>query len=162
MGRSSQTTVDTQGLRDHQGEPTPDGAVDDLTPEETIEAMEGMRAEIIRLGIERERDSREAMARERRLERDNETILSALTRRVAHNRALERAATSRPVLENSETTDNPNSLVAPFREARKTVHVGVNLFLERMRSEGPPPARASSGDGHGGIKNRKSVEDNAR
>lgn len=47
--------------------------------------IEGMRADSARLERERARDNEEAMARERRLERDNASLMTTLARRIDQN-----------------------------------------------------------------------------
>lgn len=93
--RNSKVTNDQQNeTGDGRLERTPDGTVNDLNPEEVADMIEGMRADSARLERERARDHEEAMARERRLERHNATLMNTLARRIDQNQAIDRR--SRP------------------------------------------------------------------
>ncbi|KAL6184723.1 hypothetical protein ACLB2K_046123 [Fragaria x ananassa] len=102
--------------------------------------IEGMRADSARLERERARDHEEAMARERRLERHNATLMNTLAQRIDQNQAIDRAIMAQQAqgTGNQETPVNPVKLVTPATRARRTVHVGVNLLSEGMQNEGPP------------------------
>ncbi|KAL6176919.1 hypothetical protein ACLB2K_053551 [Fragaria x ananassa] len=99
--------------------------------------IEGMRADSAQLERERVRDHEEAMARERRLERDNATLMNALARRIDQNQVIDRAIATQQALgtRNQETPMNP---VTPATRARRTVHVNANLFSEGIQNKGLP------------------------
>ncbi|KAL6141495.1 hypothetical protein ACLB2K_059783 [Fragaria x ananassa] len=71
---------------------TPDGTMSDLTQEEMEDMVERLRADMERIERERTRDRLDAAAREKKQERDNATIMGALSRRLERDEAIERAA----------------------------------------------------------------------
>ncbi|KAL6211532.1 hypothetical protein ACLB2K_016756 [Fragaria x ananassa] len=64
----------------------------DLTKEEVKDMDERVRADVAHLEREKTKDHLEATTQEKRLERDNATIMSALARRLESNEEIERAA----------------------------------------------------------------------
>lgn len=99
-----------------------------LNPQEVAEMLEGMKVQITLLKQHRVQDQDEVTGREQRLESDNATLMSALARGIEQQEALKRATVSQQA-----------DIATPVAEARRTVHVGVNLFLEGMRDERLPP-----------------------
>ena len=69
-----------EGQDEVSGRKKPEGELQDLNAQEIAEAMEGMRAQIAQLERQRVRDQEEASGRERRLEKENAMLLSALSR----------------------------------------------------------------------------------
>ena len=65
--------------------------------------LEGMKAQITRLEQQRVRDQEEASRRERRLERDNATLISALARGIEHQEGLDRTTESDRVATSQQT-----------------------------------------------------------
>ncbi|KAL6219521.1 hypothetical protein ACLB2K_007280 [Fragaria x ananassa] len=73
-------------------ERTPDGTMHDLTQEKVEDIVERMREDVACLEREMAYDRLEAATREKNLERDNATIMSALARRLESDEAIKRAA----------------------------------------------------------------------
>ncbi|KAL6219805.1 hypothetical protein ACLB2K_007564 [Fragaria x ananassa] len=63
-------------------ERTTDGTMHDRTQEEVEDMVKRLRADVVRLERERAHDSLEAATQEKKLERDNATIISALVSRL--------------------------------------------------------------------------------
>ncbi|KAL6179453.1 hypothetical protein ACLB2K_050968 [Fragaria x ananassa] len=89
--------------------------------------IERMRADSARLGRQRVRDHEEAMARERRLERDNATLMNALARRIDQNQVIDKAITIQQAqgTRNQETPVNPVTPVTPATRARGERYMSV-------------------------------------
>ncbi|KAL6145660.1 hypothetical protein ACLB2K_056345 [Fragaria x ananassa] len=68
---------------------TPEYVSRDLNPQEVAEMLEDMRAQITQLEQQSAYDRVEASGRERRLEKDNATLMRALARGVEHREALD-------------------------------------------------------------------------
>ncbi|KAL6178529.1 hypothetical protein ACLB2K_050047 [Fragaria x ananassa] len=115
-------------------ERTPDGVMRDLTHEEMEDMVERLRADVARMERERTRDRLEAATREKKLERDNATIMDALARRLESDEAIDRAT---PTLQEPQGEGGRPPMTPPT-VTRRTVHVRANLFLESMEIEGPP------------------------
>ncbi|KAL6211628.1 hypothetical protein ACLB2K_016851 [Fragaria x ananassa] len=122
---------------------TPDETMHDLTQEEVEDMVERLRANVARLERESTRDCLEASTREKKLERDNATIVSSLERRLESGEAIEWAAAT---LRNQQAEGRESPITLP-PASRRTVHVGVNLFPEGMENEHPPPLPTLGGRG---------------
>ncbi|KAL6185347.1 hypothetical protein ACLB2K_041481 [Fragaria x ananassa] len=132
-GGTNESQECTPSTNDPQA--TPDGTIRDLTHEEMEDMVERLRADVARMERERMRDRLNAATREKKLEADNATIMSVLSRRLESDEAIERAANS----VREAQGEGGGSPVTPPTDTRRTVVVGANLFPEVIEREGQPP-----------------------
>ncbi|KAL6214576.1 hypothetical protein ACLB2K_014008 [Fragaria x ananassa] len=118
VARTPEVRGNSRGAGRYIQEETPEGEPRDLNSQEIAEAMEGMRAQIARLEQQRVRDQEETSGRERMMEKENATLLRAMSRGIGQREALDRAT-------DVDMAADP-----------KTMHIGTNLFLDEMREDG--------------------------
>ncbi|KAL6179254.1 hypothetical protein ACLB2K_050770 [Fragaria x ananassa] len=138
VARTPKARGSSRGTRRGIQEETSEGEPRELNAQEIAEAMEGIRAQIARLEQQRVKDQEKASGRERRPEKENTTLMSAMSRGKGQREALDRAAELDRVAKSDRAATSRLTGVRPGAN-RRTVHIRTNLFPDEMRNDGPSP-----------------------